>query len=212
MNLNAIDAALQAVTPTVMVPGYEPLCPMVDSGHRFLAARDGLWIEVRRPWLRAVLPVAQQESVPMPYGWLKPLVELSCGRVPGSVAAAFVADALRTPDTEIAGGALWHEATGAWRYVRFEAIESSGAHIKYQRPRLAEGEHLVLDMHSHGRHSAFFSPTDNIDDRGDVKLALVLGRVGETNGSEIVMRLCSMGVFSRVEPSDILEFPEMVHG
>jgi len=212
MSLNPIDVALQAVTPTVMVPRYEPLRPLGESGHRFLAARDGLWIEVRRPWLHAVLPVVRQEGVPMPYGWLKQFVELSCGRVPGRLVVGFVGDAMRTPDTEIAGGVIWNEATGTWRYERFEAVEASGDHIQYQRPRLVEGEHLVLDMHSHGGHGAFFSATDNEDDRGDVKLSLVVGRVADTGGPEIMVRLCSMGVFSGVEPGDIYVLPEMIHG
>lgn len=211
MTLNAIDATLQAVTPTVMVPRHEPFRPMTECGHRFLVARDGLWLEVKRPWVAAVLPLALQDNVAMPYGWLKSFVDLRCGRVPAHVVTAFVSYAMRTPDIEVAGGAIWNEETGNWRFQAFEAIESSGEHIHYKRPDLTNVEHLVIDMHSHGHGRAFFSHTDNDDDRGEVKLAMVFGHVGGANGPEIMVRLCAMGLFRSMDPNDLYALPEIVH-
>lgn len=212
MSLNAIDSTLQAVTPTVMVPRFEPFRPMQESGHRFLAAMDGLWLEMKRPWLYAVLPVARQERVAMPYGWLKAGISLSCGRIPSKIVSAFINEAMCTPDTEIAGGGIWNENSGEWRYERFVTVEASGGHVSYLRPRLQEGEHLVLDMHSHGGHPAFFSRTDDADDKGETKFAMVLGRASDTGAPELLVRLCAMGLFTVTGLTDICDLREIVHG
>ncbi len=60
-----------------------------------------------------------------------------------------------------------------------------------------------MDLHSHGRLPAFFSATDNADDRFDVKFALVVGNCGAATPS-MVLRLCAKGILEDVErvPSD----------
>lgn len=205
-NLNPIDRAVQTVTPTVMVPRHEPFQVLTEPGHRFLVAEDGLWLEVFRPWLYTRLPVAQQDRVAMPYGKMTHHVELGCGKLKWPPIIDFMKDAGLTPETEIAGGVIWNEATDAWRYERFVAIEASGGHIKYERPRLQQGEHLVLDMHSHGKHPAYFSETDNTDDRGDVKLALVIGKLKEESDQpDLCVRLCALGIYVPANLDDFLD-------
>lgn len=44
--INAIDKALQSVTPTIMVPAYEELAELTEPGHRILMAKNGVWLEV----------------------------------------------------------------------------------------------------------------------------------------------------------------------
>jgi len=51
MDNNMLDAALQTACPTLMVPKYAELPAMDKPGQRFLSASDGLWIEIRRPWM-----------------------------------------------------------------------------------------------------------------------------------------------------------------
>ena len=70
------------------------------------------------------------------------------------------------------------------------------AHIDYDEIRLQEGEHLVVDMHSHGDMPAFFSGEDDRDDAGAMRFSVVVGNIGsETPSSQ--MRLCLAGVFLR---------------
>ena len=54
--------------------------------------------------------------------------------------------------------------------------------------------HMVIDLHSHGLLGAFFSSTDNFDDRSEVKIA---GVIGNLNKPEVTtsFRLCANGVF-----------------
>lgn len=202
--LNIIDQTLQSVTPTVMVPLHETLHPLVESGHRFLSAGDGLWLELRRPWLHAILPVSLQDTVAMPYGKVEQRIDLACGRIPFRLVKAFIDDAFRSPDTEIAGGVIWNESTRAWRYERFEAMDASGNHVHYTRPRLGDGEHLVVDLHSHGPHGAFFSEADDADDRGEAKIAMVFGVLAGEGKPELAVRLCAMGIYVPINPDDMI--------
>ena len=63
--MNALDLALQAACPAVMIPRYEPLALLTSDSHRFLIAGDGMYVEVRRPWLHAVLKV-MDSPIPLP--------------------------------------------------------------------------------------------------------------------------------------------------
>src|SRR5574337_1932179 len=65
--MNVLDATLQAACPCVMCPRYEPLTFLEGDSHRFLVASDGLYVEVRRPWIHAILKVVDS-PIPLPYG------------------------------------------------------------------------------------------------------------------------------------------------
>jgi PRTRC genetic system protein A len=71
------------------------------------------------------------------------------------------------------------------------------ASLHYERPELGPDEVLVVDCHSHGRHPACFSTTDNEDDKHDIKFALVVGNCSSPVPS-FAMRLCAKGIFEEV--------------
>ncbi len=77
--MNPLDATLQAACPTVMVPRYEELTLLNDDSHRFLIADDGLYAEVRRPWIHAILKV-MESPIPLPYGQPPGLFDLNLHR------------------------------------------------------------------------------------------------------------------------------------
>lgn len=195
--MNARDLALQGLTPTVMVPAFETMACLDRPGHRFLVSRNGLWIELRRAWLHARLPVALQDAVPMPYGEVTQVVDLSCGRVPKELLDEFIGQARDALPNECGAVVAWHERTGAFRLVPLHALEASPGHLKYEPADLEEGEHLVLDLHSHGKADAFFSRTDNRDDIAAVKIAGVVGKVDQPNPS-FAFRLCALGQFVKM--------------
>lgn len=188
-NLNMGDQLVQELVPTVMVPLYEPLQPLTKNGHRYLIARDGLYIEVRRPWLHCVWP-AQADVLTLPYGEIEAVgntihfdwkrsTELMmdfCGIAAGEL-----------PD-ECGGSILWNAADNTQRLEMCHAIDAGPGHLRYERPKLLDDEHLVIDIHSHGRMKAFFSSVDDEDDFGEVKFSAVVGEVG-TPDRQIVMRL-----------------------
>jgi PRTRC genetic system protein A len=189
--LNRIDTALQSATPTVMVPRHEPFVPMAQVGHRFLAAADGLWLEARRAWLYLRWNLAKQAQVAMPYGAITPVVQVQ--KVPGCLVEEFIAFAKDVCPLECAAWIVWNALTDKCRLIKMVPTSVSNASVQFVRPALAEYEHLVVDLHSHGCIPAFFSSEDNRDDCGEFKVAGVFGRLD--GDVECRFRLCANGLY-----------------
>lgn len=210
--MNERDQLVQTLTPTVMVPRFETFEPLDRPGHRFLVAADGLWLEVRRSWLYARQRIARQEAVAMPYGVLAPAITFLCPPIPAAIVQQFSALARRECPSEAAGWVVWNEDTGSFVFREVEAISASAGHIRYHRPMLEAGEHLVMDWHSHGTGKAFFSGTDNGDDRGEVKVSGVLGCCDQER-VDMAIRLCLLGTFIKLKArvsGDRIVFDEAV--
>lgn len=192
--LDRRDTALQALTPSVMVPKFSQLDVMENAGHRFLVAGDGLWMEVKREWLTMCVPLALQYSVPMPFGSLKQKIKFSFGTLPVTFLMQFVEEAKRHLPNECAAWFIWNEDTGAMRFEMLTADNARSDLITYRCPELEEGEHFVADIHSHGSDHAFFSFQDNDDDQTETKIAVVVGNV-DTDTPTMLTRLCANGYF-----------------
>jgi len=190
------DALLQAHAPAVMVPIFSALAPLEQSGHRYLVAQDGLWIEVKRPWLHLVWPVAASPAS-LPYGALQDTIDFAFDwDAFGMLLEQFREECWRVSPNEHAAWLIWDERTAQLVYRRLIAIEAGPAGISVHRPQLAAHEHLAVDLHSHGALAAGFSATDNADDAGEVKFCVVLGNLEAHPDAETqTMRLCAHGHF-----------------
>lgn len=192
--LDKRDLALQTLTPSVMVPLFSKLDSLDHAGQRFLLAKDGLWVQIKRAWLDLTVPLATQCVMPIPCGELSQIMQFNFGKLPTHFLMQFIKDARANLPNECAAWFIWNEVSGEMRYVLLEAEQASIGAVTYLCPELAEGEHLVADIHSHGSMSAFFSFQDNEDDKTEVKIAIVVGNVDSTDVS-IKMRLCANGYF-----------------
>ena len=193
MKYSPLDLALQNVVPVLAVPLHGTFEPLVNIGQRFLVGGDGLYIEVRRAWLHAVWPIAHESRVAKPFGVVQRCVRMEFGAIPGWIKERFASDAIASGNMEIAACIVWNSFTQTLDYRRCIALNASSHRIEYVRPSLASYESLVLDLHSHGHGRAFFSATDNEDDRNEVKIAGVVGNVnGELSWK---FRLCLAGIF-----------------
>lgn len=191
--LDPRDAILQTHTPALMVPRHGVLPLMDKPGHRFLVAASGLWLEVLRPWMHARVPVGYTE-VPLPYGEVRQHVQYAfSARDIARVQARFVKDAIDALPNECAGWGVYNEASGELAYRPLLADVSSPGGVQFHRPRLAEHEHLAVDLHSHAQLDAYFSATDDADDQGEVKIAIVVGNVHREPTA--ASRLCLLGAF-----------------
>ena len=177
----------------MMIPVYEPLAPIAPGVARLLMAQDGLWIEADAVWghFRKQLWVSPRI---LPYGPTEELIALRCGRVPNRYLERFAQEANEEGELgrEAAAWIIWHPTIG-WRYQKLEILERSGVKVSYRWPRLEPEWRLVLDMHSHGRLAAFFSPTDDRSDQGDPHFSMVLGkcRLGMSRADlDCELRLC----------------------
>lgn len=193
--MNPLDSYLQRNVPAVMVPRYGALAPLERTGHRFLVGATDVKLEIRRPWLHAIVTVAAASGPELPYGRCPPDgVTLTCGPVPRRLLAEFVHAARANSPKEIQGWIVWHEQQQDFELQMLDAISASAAHITYRRPQLPAGSWLVMDIHSHGEARAFFSSTDDLDDQGEVKLAAVVGKVGNEQFS-LAARAVLLGHF-----------------
>jgi PRTRC genetic system protein A len=189
--LDKRDIILQSTVKTIMVPKFTKLEPLTVSGHRFLAASTGIWIEIYRPWVHLILPVSVQSKYTIPYGSVSKKIEFKFGNIPMHLINRFMQDARREAPFESAAWITWN-SSGEFGYRALEPIEQEHFHIQFKRPPLPDGTHLIVDLHSHGHGHAFFSPEDDADDKDQVKLSFVFGSFNEANIT-FKARICTMG-------------------
>jgi PRTRC genetic system protein A len=182
---------LQQHFPVALVARDGSMEPPSRHGIRYLVGSSGLWIEANWPWMRArFLAHPFLTGGPALYGDPEPLLELP--RLRPSLFQEFLALARESAPNEMAGWILYRPEDGAQRLV-IPAQVATPDTVDYQRPETGDGEFAVWDIHSHGDHPAFFSSRDNGDDLSDVKIALVVGQVGEDSPSlvsRLVVRDC----------------------
>ena len=192
--MDSRDVALQSVMPTVMVPRYSELEELDTVGDRILMAANGVWLEVCRAWLYARVLVAKPSIIPVPYGQVNEVMRFGFGKLPRAMVAQFIEQARARCPNECAAWVVWNQRTNEWRLMMLEETSVGPGHVNVNLPTLEEDEHMVMDLHSHGLTDAFFSRTDNKDDRGATKIAGVIGNLDKPEATAS-FRLCANGVF-----------------
>ena len=192
--MDSRDVAQQSVMPTVMVPRYAELEELDTPGNRILMASNGVWLEVCRAWLYARVLVAHPLRIPVPYGMIHEELRFGFGKLPKAMVAQFIEQARVRSPNECAAWVVWNQRTDAWKLMMLTETSVGPNHVDVNLPTLGEDEHMVMDLHSHGLSSAFFSRKDNKDDRGEVKIAGVIGNLDKP-GVTASFRLCANGVF-----------------
>ncbi len=192
--MDSRDVALQSVMPTVMVPRYSELKELATAGDRILMAANGVWLEVCRAWLYARVLVAKPSIIPVPYGQVSEVMRFGFGKLPRAMVAQFIEQARARCPNECAAWVVWNQRTNEWRLMMLEETSVGPGHVNVNLPTLEEDEHMVMDLHSHGLTEAFFSRTDNKDDRGATKIAGVIGNLDKPEVTTS-FRLCANGVF-----------------
>jgi PRTRC genetic system protein A len=207
---NSLDLLLWRSTPIRCVPlhgSFEPV-PASTSGHRYLVAADGLWLEVRRPWLHLLWPLANigepvkpapgfRTNHATPFGRLNPSVEIAFGKLQDLIRSFAERGRTSCPNERSAWLSWEHGIEGAEpRLVWSEPIDACGSpgELHYARPKHTANLSPCIDLHTHGTASAFFSLTDDQDDAHDVKIAIVIGNLDQPVPT-IAARLCCLGVF-----------------
>ncbi|WP_277184218.1 PRTRC system protein A, partial [Caballeronia sp. BR00000012568055] len=161
---------------------------------------NGVFIEIDLPWLSVVRRIAHYSvATAIPYGQVVESTVLRCGAVPPALIGEFVAMARAAHPLETGAWILWNVQTRRFRLAPVTVLAQGTGSLKYERPALLPAELRVIDCHSHGAHEAFFSSTDNEDDRHETKFALVVGNCASPVPS-MAMRLCAKGIFEDIEP------------
>ncbi|KUZ70931.1 jamm isopeptidase [Burkholderia ubonensis] len=193
----SLDNALFDSAPVAAVPRHAEFAPLMDVGHRFLLAAEGLFVEIRRPWLHLIQQVSAIDSAGPrpPYGSITPKIEFAFGRLGAAEPhfRRFAVEANAAAPNEHAAWIVWDSAASELVYKPVEIKSATPGSLDIVRPSLADHECLAIDLHSHGTASAFFSETDDDDDAGEVKIAGVIGGLAAGAEKSVVFRLCALG-------------------
>lgn len=195
--LNAKDAALQRSCPVISAPRFQELPPMQD-GQRIVMAANGVFIQVKRPWLDCIEKIGDVDPrLPLPFGMLTPKIAFAFNTIPLALLHEFIAAGRDALPNEIAGGLIYSAGAASLRLQRYEALSQSPTGIRYAMPALAADETIAVDLHTHGAGTAFFSSEDDADDRC-VKIAGVFGNL-DADTPSAAFRLAINGMY-RVLP------------
>lgn len=176
MRVDPRDAALQSSCPVVVAPRYGAL-PDMQNGQRVVVAANGVFVQVKLDWLDCMLRIAELPAAPpLPYGTVKMRIAFAFGVIPVCLLESFVAAGRMRLPNEIAGGLIYSRRSGTLRLQVYDALRASPDGVAYRMPPLDEDESIAIDLHTHGRTCACWSPIDNSDDRG-IKVAGVFGHL-----------------------------------
>ena len=124
-------------------------------------------------------------------------MELAHGSIPGHVFELGLDWMLASPGTERYFAICWDG--DAYRLV-VPPQEGTGSSLTYQPP-----SGVIAEFHSHARHRAFFSATDDRDEQG-FRVYGVAGRL-DTTAPELTLRLGIYGHFAQLHWSQVFDGP-----
>lgn len=185
------DQLLFAQTPLYPMPRFGEL-PLLDlRRRRYIAAADGVYVQARHCALDLTLRLAEAR---LPYGSLKECVHLPGGPIPRALYEDIKQRVLEHSPKEWAGLVHWDESAQRYSLAVPPTLSRSVSHIGYDR-RVIDYSRLVLDVHSHGEHAAFFSSTDDRSDEFGFYFSSVFGHCGSTETLTVCTRLVIDGHF-----------------
>jgi len=174
--VHPLDRALLAASP--LLPNlYGGLPEVAVGGKDFVGAANGVYVRAATPALRVCLPVAEGT---LPFAPMGPAIIPANGPIPLALVQQFIDWAASTPAQEIAAVVEVHGQ--GYRLRRLLPASSGSGHVTYDDGQV-DDDALVMDLHSHGRHRAYFSDTDDQSDlsRRGPYIAAVVGQCGTAN-------------------------------
>lgn len=170
------DAAIRATCPVRAVPRFGDL-PVHASGQRMLLAGNGLFVQMKTPWLDCTMRVAEV-GMRLPFGALDETIAFAFGVIPVGLLERFIREARLALPNETAGALIFNVRTGGLRLAMHEAMAAGPGHVSYRIEELPDDDLLAVDLHSHGRVHAFWSAEDDRDDQG-VRVCGVFGNLDQ---------------------------------
>jgi len=158
--------------------------------YNYILAGNGLFIQAKSPLLQATVHIAEARVRGLPP--MEGRIDLPGGNIPrylySLALSVFLID--RTQERFLA--VTWE---GGYR-IREPCQKTSDSEVIYERL-----PSTVLDIHSHGTMSAWFSGTDDKDEQG-LRLYMVVGRL-DTLIPELEMRVGVYGYFGHVQFKEV---------
>jgi len=157
----------------------------------YILAENGVFVEAEGNLLAARVPVTSGQIRGLEP--VEPVVVLRHGLIPQHLFDLALSAMLADISREHYIAVTWND--GYHLYVPEQA--GTGGGVEY-----LVGSQVVLDLHSHGRMTPWFSTTDNKDEQG-LKLYGVVGKLGKT--PEVRLRVGVYGSFHPISWGDVFE-------
>ena len=164
-------------------------------GYDYVLGAGGLYVQSE-----SAILTARVRTAPVEVRGLAPVsekVELVHGPIPAHVFELGLAWMLAAPGTERFFAVAW--AGDIYRLV-VPPQEGTGSSLTYTPPT-----GVVAEFHSHARHRAFFSATDDRDEQG-FRICGVVGCL-DTPAPELALRLGVYGHFAPLHWSQVFDGP-----
>ncbi len=113
-------------------------------------------------------------------------------------------------DYEAHAWILWSEETGYYISVPEQTVSKASVKFDYSQEALPTGHIICVDIHSHNTMGAFFSGTDDNNDKMGIYYSCVIGKLTSDN-CEYVLRFNLYGDNIECELSDVFETPTTPH-
>lgn len=195
-----VAAALARAMPVLVQPfqgASSDIDELIGSRDRnaLLVGSNGLFMGITRPWLCAVLPIALR-AMPVPFGAVAPRLTLRCGRIPAHLFDQARQMFVAALPNEAAAFVIWNEPSGEFRIERAGELSATPSRIEYLLPDLGDGDFIIADIHSHGAAPAFWSQTDDADDRNHTRICAVFGSLDASDPASYSAkaRICANGI------------------
>ena len=164
-------------------------------GYDYVLGAGGIYVQSESAHLTARIPVAPAQVrglVAVPEK-----LTLAHGPIPSCLFELGLRWFQAAPDTERLFAVGWDG--DAYRLV-VPPQEGTGSSLTYRPPK-----GVIAEFHSHGRHRAFFSATDDGDEQG-FRIYGVVGRL-ETAQPELALRLGIYGHFAPLDWRQVFDGP-----
>jgi PRTRC genetic system protein A len=169
-----------------------------NSLYAYILAGNGVFVYARRPGLEALIPVSTCKIAGLPE--LTPQVHIA-----RCVPATLLEDALRFCKQVFPNEALfWFNRSDEWSINLPDQQTTNASAMPCDRHDKA-GTSALIDLHSHGRFSPFFSLTDDQDEVG-FRIYAVIGNVEKV--PRISVRVGVYSHYFKVPASTVFELPD----
>lgn len=114
---------------------------------------------------------------------------------------------LKKADYEAHAWILWSKEKGYYISVPKQTVSKAAVQFSYDQDALPSDSIVVVDIHSHNTMGAFYSGTDNNNDKNGIYYSGVVGKLDHAN-PQIVFRFNMHEVKLECKIADIFEIPK----
>ena len=169
-----------------------PLCL-----YAYILAGNGVFVKAQREGLDVLIPVSRMKIAGLPP--LTPYVQVACCVPVDLVLTALVLSRQAFPNEML----FWFNLHDEWS-MDVPSQLARAASVKPLDCMDVRGTRALVDLHSHGALTPFFSPTDDRDEQG-FRIYAVIGEVDKS--PSIRVRIGVYGHYFDIPASKVFEMP-----